>query len=187
MKGCVNIIGGKYKGKKILFPSDTPVRPTPNRVRETLFNWLMHDVREAVCLDAFAGSGALGLEAFSRGAAQVDFLEVHEKIYQYLNKLLASFSSSALKAYCVDALSFLKNTQKTYDLIFLDPPFHADLLLPCLTILAHSPILRAGGLVYIESAVPVTLSALEWEPIKIKQSGQVFYSLIRKQKADAGE
>lgn len=87
MKQVVRIIGGLYRGKKLHFPDVEGLRPTPDRVRETLFNWLMHDIREARCLDAFAGSGALGLEAFSRGAARVVFLEQSPKAYAHLQKI----------------------------------------------------------------------------------------------------
>ena len=103
MKQEIRIIGGQYRGKKLQFPNVEGLRPTPDRVRETLFNWLMHDIRDARCLDAFAGSGALGLEAFSRGASQVVFIEQAPLAQANLQKIIQAFNSPILKLLKVPA------------------------------------------------------------------------------------
>ncbi len=113
MKQIVRIIGGQFRGKKIHFPPEAGLRPTPDRVKETLFNWLMHDIPKARCLDAFAGSGGLGLEAFSRGAARVVFVEQSPAVYAYLNKTLAEFNTNKLQLVHQDALAYLKNNYRT--------------------------------------------------------------------------
>ena len=116
----VRIIGGLYRGKKIHVPELEGLRPTPNRVRETLFNWLMNDIRGARCLDAFAGSGALGLEAYSRGAAEVIFLESSHCAHGALQKNIALFKNPTLILKKTDALSYLESAKEPFDIIFLD-------------------------------------------------------------------
>lgn len=181
MKQVVQIIGGRFRGKKLPVLTLDGLRPTPNRVRETLFNWLMHDIHGARCLDAFAGSGALGFEAYSRGASQVILLEHHPQAYAQLSKLASDLSSSTntsssqLMIKHVDAHLFLKNTTEQFNLIFLDPPFSKDDLLPCIKLLERPGLLAKGGLVYIESAKAIDLPA--WETLKLKRAGQVVYGL----------
>ncbi|HHT0592531.1 TPA: 16S rRNA (guanine(966)-N(2))-methyltransferase RsmD [Legionella anisa] len=180
MKQSIRIIGGLYRGKKLHFPDVEGLRPTPDRVRETLFNWLMHDTREARCLDAFAGSGALGLEAFSRGAARVVFLEQSPKAYTHLQKIIASFNSPKLKLLQTDAVEYLQRNQEQFDIIFLDPPFAQNYLPQCISNITQSNILKPGGLVYIESPIAIQLDEKHWRQIKQKQAGQVVYSLFEK-------
>ncbi|WP_115703496.1 16S rRNA (guanine(966)-N(2))-methyltransferase RsmD [Legionella sainthelensi] len=180
MKQSVRIIGGLYRGKKLYVPDEEGLRPTPDRVRETLFNWLMHDIREARCLDAFAGSGALGLEAFSRGAGRVVFLEQSTKAFTNLKKVIDAFNSPKLKLLRADALSYLKQNQEEFDLIFLDPPFAKDYLPQCLADITHSQIIKTGGLVYLESAAAIHLDDRYWRQVKLKQAGQVAYGLFEK-------
>ncbi|MBI2786771.1 MAG: 16S rRNA (guanine(966)-N(2))-methyltransferase RsmD [Legionella longbeachae] len=180
MKQVVRIIGGLYRGKKLHFPDVEGLRPTPDRVRETLFNWLMHNIRETNCLDAFAGSGALGLEAFSRGAAQVFFLEQSPQAYANLHKTISTFNSSKLKLLKTDALEYLEHSKENFDIIFLDPPFAQNFLPQCMSYLAQSPVLKSGGLVYLESATAIHLDEHHWRQIKLKQAGQVLYGLFEK-------
>ncbi|KTC91912.1 16S rRNA (guanine(966)-N(2))-methyltransferase RsmD [Legionella cincinnatiensis] len=180
MKHSIRIIGGIYRGKKLSFPTEEGLRPTPDRVRETLFNWLMHDIREARCLDAFAGSGALGLEAFSRGAGRVVFLEQSPKAFTHLQKVISAFNSPKLKLLKTDALSYLKQSQEEFDLIFLDPPFAKNYLPQCIADITHSQIIKTGGLVYLESAVAIHLDEQDWRQVKMKQAGQVAYGLFEK-------
>lgn len=180
MKQVIRIIGGLYRGKKLHFPSVEGLRPTPDRVRETLFNWLMNDIKESRCLDAFAGSGALGLEAFSRGASNVVFLENSPKAYANLQKNINQFNSPNLKLIKGDALHFLKNSSEQFDIIFLDPPFAAEYIPQCLEEIARSTILPAGGTVYLESPKIISINENQWRQIKLKQAGQVMYGLIMK-------
>ncbi len=180
MKQVVRIIGGLYRGKKLHFPDVEGLRPTPDRVRETLFNWLMHDIREAHCLDAFAGSGALGLEAFSRGAARVVFLEQSAKAYASLQKIISAFDSPKLKLLQTDAVEYLQRSQEEFDIIFLDPPFAQDYLPQCISDIAQNKILKRGGLVYLESPTAIHLDEKQWRQIKVKQAGQVVSALFEK-------
>ena len=180
MRQTIRIIGGQFRGKKLHFPDIEGLRPTPDRVRETLFNWLMHDIRDAVCLDAFAGSGALGFEAHSRGAANVILLEQAPIAHANLVKLAASFQSSRLSVLNVDACSFLQQSKAEFDIIFLDPPFAKNYLPQCLALLAKSNLLKHGGLVYLESENPIAIDETIWQPIKLKKAGQVSYGLYKK-------
>jgi len=180
MKQMVRIIGGQYKGKKLHFPDLPGLRPTPSRVRETLFNWLMHDIRGALCLDAFAGSGALGFEAFSRGALSVTLLEKDPHAFMALYQQATSFHSPKLTLKKIDASIFLKETNDAFDIVFLDPPFAKNYLPDCLEILAHYPVLKHQGLVYLESDYELNLDEALWQLIKLKKAGLVFYSLYQK-------
>ncbi|MGC1182153.1 16S rRNA (guanine(966)-N(2))-methyltransferase RsmD [Legionella sp.] len=180
MKQEIRIIGGQYRGKKLHFPNVEGLRPTPDRVRETVFNWLMHDVRNALCLDAFAGSGALGLEAFSRGAAQVTFIEKSSPTHANLKKIILSFNNPILKLIKTDACTYLQNSNEQFDIIFLDPPFAQNYLPQCIAHIAQNNLLIQGGLLYLESPTTITLEDKQWRQIKFKQSGQVFYGLFEK-------
>ncbi|KTD49852.1 methyltransferase [Legionella rubrilucens] len=180
MKQQVRIIGGKFRGRKIDFPDAQGLRPTPDRVRETLFNWLMHDIRGARCLDAFAGSGALGFEAFSRGAARVTLVEQNRLVFNHLLAVSRTFETSQLSVIHSDALTFLSNTRDTFDLVFLDPPFAQSLHEACFTLLEQSDCLPSGGLVYAESPELLTLDPTKWQALKSKQAGRVFYTLYKK-------
>ena len=180
MKQTIRIIGGKYRGKKIHFPSIDGLRPTPDRVRETVFNWLMHDIRGASCLDAFAGSGALGIEAFSRGAAQVLLLEQDPCAYVQLQQQIKAFASPNICVQKADACQFLQENHGPFDIVFLDPPFKNNYLSWCVDGLAQSNLLKTNGLVYIESGHPVELNPGQWTPIKLKQAGQIVYGLYKK-------
>lgn len=180
MRQVLRIIGGVYRGKKVYFPDVEGLRPTPDRVRETLFNWLMQDIKEARCLDAFAGSGALGLEACSRGAAQVVFLEQAPQVYAHLNRTLSEFNNTGLKLIKTDALYYLQHSQEEFDIIFLDPPFSQNYLPQCLKEIEQSSILKKGGLLYVESAIPIPFNEACWQQIKLKKAGQVIYGLFEK-------
>jgi 16S rRNA (guanine966-N2)-methyltransferase len=180
MKEGIRIIGGLYRGKKIPVPAQEDLRPTPNRVRETLFNWLMHDIREARCLDAFAGSGSLGLEAFSRGASHVTFIEQSAQAYQQLHQVIKQFNSPKLHLLQTDAYQYLQSQGPSYNIVFLDPPFAHNALDSCLHYLSSSSIVEPEGLVYIESDKAPVLDATCWQQIKLQQAGQVVYGLFKK-------
>lgn len=180
MKQCIRIIGGQYRGKKLSFPAIEGLRPTPDRVRETLFNWLMNTIHDACCLDAFAGSGALGFEAFSRGASKIVFIEQAPAAFTNLQKIALSFNSPKLALFNKDACTYMQQTKDQFDIIFLDPPFTQNNLPDCIQTLAHSPILKPGGLVYIESPEEIPLDTAIWEQIKLKKAGQVVYGLYKK-------
>lgn len=180
MNQTIRIIGGRYRGKKLHFPNLPGLRPTPDRVRETLFNWLMHDIRNARCLDAFAGSGALGFEAFSRGASTVTLLEYNHLAFANLVKIATTFHTPNLQVIKTDALTYFKQGQTQFDIIFLDPPFANNYLQNLITDLAINPILAQGGLIYVESSDNKIVTPPLLEEIHVKQAGKVVYSLYRK-------
>lgn len=180
MKSIIRIIGGQYRGKKLSVPDIEGLRPTPDRVRETLFNWLMNDIRGARCLDAFAGTGALGLEAFSRGAAEVCFIEKNNTAVKHLQMLLSSFNTKQLSIIHGDANDFIRQSKLLFDVVFLDPPFNSNLLAITLETLRQSTLLNPNGLVYIESAEEIVPDPLRWLIVKQKKAGMVFYGLLRR-------
>jgi 16S rRNA (guanine966-N2)-methyltransferase len=176
----VRIIGGKYRGKKLFFPNITGLRPTPDRVKETLFNWLMHDIHGARCLDAFAGSGALGFEAYSRGAARVVFVETSLQAYNNLQQIASSFNDDNLLVVNITAKDYLYQTTECFDLVFFDPPFVENNLPEYMDLLVRSDILPVGGLVYLETPSKLPLDPRFWQERKSKQAGQVIYGLYEK-------
>lgn len=184
MKQTIRIIGGQYRGKKLQFPDIDGLRPTPDRIRETLFNWLMHSIRDARCLDAFAGSGALGFEAFSRGAGKIVLVEQSTPAFTNLKAIASLFKSPNLTVIKGDALLYLQQAREQFDIIFLDPPFSQNYLDDCIALLTNSQLLVEEGLLYIESPIEITLDPLVWESIKLKKAGQVFYALHKKRRLD---
>lgn len=182
MKQGIRIIGGRFRGKKLPVPTLSGLRPTPARVRETLFNWLMPVIQEAACLDAFAGSGALGFEAFSRGASRVVLIDDALVAFTQLTKLASDFQSTNITVLHQHALNYLQQTSTQFDIVFLDPPFATDYLAPCLHQLATTPALKGGGLVYIESPHLIEPNVDHWERLKQKRAGDVFYALYKKHK-----
>lgn len=144
----VRIIGGRYRRRLLDFPGSTGLRPTPDSVRETLFNWLGQDLPGWTCLDLFAGSGALGFEAASRGAERVIMIERDAKVIAALEKNRTLLGASAIDIKRADALAWLANNRETFDLVFLDPPFDSGLAATVLAGLA--PHLKPGGQVYVE-------------------------------------
>jgi len=180
MNQSIRIIGGQYRGKKLSFPAIEGLRPTPDRVRETLFNWLMNTIHDARCLDAFAGSGALGFEAFSRGAGKIVLIEQSPKAYTNLQKIAVAFNSPKLTTLNKDACAYMQQTKEQFDIIFLDPPFTQNHLPECITTMENTSILAPGGLLYLESPHEVTLDPALWEQIKLKKAGLVVYGLYQK-------
>lgn len=180
MKQGVRIIAGKYRGKNIPVPLVDGLRPTPQRVRETLFNWLMQDIRGARVCDAFAGSGALGFEAYSRGAKHVTLLERSTIAAQSLHKIADTFNSAQITIIHCDTIAYFSKTALQFDLIFLDPPFSQSLYEPCLNLIKTRDILAPNGLVYVESPSPLTLSTEYWTCLRQKKAGDVVYALFQK-------
>jgi len=146
----VRIIGGQWKRSKLPVPDAPGLRPTPDRVRETLFNWLGQDLDGWRCLDAFAGSGALGFEAASRGAAEVVLVERDAALVRSLRESQRRLSAQAVRIETADALAFMRRAAPgSVELVFLDPPFDADVFERALE--AAAPLLVPGGFVYLES------------------------------------
>jgi 16S rRNA (guanine966-N2)-methyltransferase len=175
----LRIIGGTWRGRKLRFPDRPDLRPTPDRVRETLFNWLGPRTAGARCLDLFAGSGALGLEALSRGAAHVSFIERDPVAACELRARLAEWQASGGEVECADALQFLDGTPEPFGVAFLDPPFGSPLLLSAARRLAQGGWLLPEARIYVES--PARGGAPElpeaFTLLKAKQAGEVGYHL----------
>lgn len=184
MNNAIRVVGGSLRGRKLNFSQSTGLRPTSNRVRETLFNWLMHDIHGASCLDAFSGSGALGIEAISRGAQRVLFLEEKPKIVRNLQKIMSNFDLDERAAVRqASAIKYLKGQPKApFDIVFCDPPFGRGLLLKSLDLLITQGWVSSESLVYAECEDdPAILSEFqyEFEVLKQKRTDQVVYSLLR--------
>lgn len=156
--GRVRIIAGEWRGRLLPVHDRDGLRPTGDRLRETLFNWLTPSISGARCLDLFAGSGALGFEALSRGAAQCDLVDRDPVVVQNLRGLLQQLGAAGRgEAHARDALAFLEAARgsdgpHSWDIVFIDPPFAGDLAAPALASLALDGHLTAGGLVYLENA-----------------------------------
>jgi 16S rRNA (guanine966-N2)-methyltransferase len=183
----LRIIGGTWRGRKLRFAAGADIRPTPDRVRETLFNWLGTRVAGARCLDLFAGSGALGLEALSRGAAHVTFVEQEARAARELALRLIEWEAQGGRVARADALRFLAGTAEAYDLVFLDPPFDSGLLARSAAALAAHAWLSPGALIYVEAGARGELPSLpaQWRLLKAKQAGEVGYYLFAHAGADA--
>lgn len=180
-RGQVRLIGGEWRRRTLPFPAVDGVRPTPDRVRETLFNWLMPVLPGSHCLDLFAGSGALGLEALSRGAASAAFVEQNADLTRALSRNLATLNASGGTVIKQDALGWLKAPEQTRPLriVLLDPPFRAGLVEPVCEALAASGLLADNARVYVEHESDHDPSVpLEWSLARRKQAGQVAYSLF---------
>lgn len=179
-RGACRIIGGKWRGRKIKFNDAEGLRPTTDRIRETVFNWLQPYVYQSRCLDCFAGSGVLGFEALSRGAADVLFLEKNSKTVNSIKDNIRLLAANNAAVQYADTLDWLSSApfNDSFDLVFLDPPFHAGLLTDCCTMLASSGCLAENAIIYIEHAANQTFELPEhWECLKQKRSGQVGYKL----------
>ena len=185
----LRIIGGEWGGRKLRFPDAPNLRPTPDRVRETLFNWLAPIIHGARCLDLFAGSGALGLEALSRGAVFTTFVDNHKKVIQalhsHLDLLKANDRAEVLN---FDGISFLShdnfiNTEaRVYDVVFLDPPYHLDLMEKVVPLLEENNGLADNAMLYLEIEKRQSLPELpaNWKKIKEKIAGEVSYFLFQR-------
>ena len=160
MKNEIRIIGGQWKRTKLKVPDKPGLRPTPDRVRETLFNWLGQDLTGWRCMDVFAGTGALGLEAASRGAAHVLLVEQDNALIDSLHRIKTQLQATAIKVQRSDGIAALKQQSAgTCDLIFLDPPFEAHLFAPALQYCASA--LTANGWVYLEAPTQWTDELLQ--------------------------
>ena len=174
--GELRIVGGKYRSRRLRVAERPGLRPTPDRVRETLFNWLGQDLAGLACLDLFAGSGALGFEAASRGAAAVVMVEQDRAALAELERSRGALGAAQVSIVAGDALAFLATDKARFDVVFLDPPFRQNALPKALAGLP--PRLQPGARVYVESAAPVAV-APPWTELKRARAGQVSYQLLR--------
>ena len=181
--GEVRVIAGLWRGRKLSVLNAEGLRPTTDRVKETLFNWLMMDVANARCLDCFAGSGSLGIEALSRQAQAVVFLEKFSNAAKQLKKNLASLKTDKGTVINTDTLTYLsqKNSTEPFEIIFIDPPFHHNFVPQVLTLLQQNNWLAENALIYVETEKnhPPLLLAKNWQVIKEKSAGMVTSRLIQ--------
>jgi len=172
----VRIIGGVFRSRVLRFPSRPGLRPTPDRVRETLFNWLGQDLTGRECCDLFAGSGALGFEAISRGARRVLMLEKDARVFEALRRSAGALGcESAVELRRADALEFVREAHRAFDIVFLDPPFDSGLLARIAPELSR--LTRRGGVAYVESAGGIELES-PWQLHRHGTAGQVTFQLF---------
>jgi 16S rRNA (guanine966-N2)-methyltransferase len=171
----VRIIAGKWRSRIVKFPAAAALRPTPDRVRETLFNWLGQRLDDLACLDLFAGSGALGFEALSRGASRVVMVERDRDVASGLRAAARTLQAEGLEVVEGEALAYLDRAGERFDIAFLDPPFASDLAARALAKLP--PHLNPGARVYVESAAALPPSP-QWRTLREDRAGQVRYALL---------
>jgi 16S rRNA (guanine966-N2)-methyltransferase len=178
----LRIIGGRHRGRKLRFPAEVDIRPTPDRVRETLFNWLQQRVPAARVLDLFAGSGALGLEALSRGAAQVTFIEKDRRAAAAIEALTVEWQEPTGLVVCGDALGWLAQSGEVppFDIVFIDPPYDAQLLAATTDALVRHGRLAPDARVYLENRASEALPQLPvgWRSLRDGRAGEVGYHLF---------
>ena len=177
--GNVRIISGQYRGRKLPVADVDGLRPTTDRNKETLFNWLMHDLPDAQCLDAFAGSGGLGFEALSSYAGHCTFIEKDRNVATQLKTNLSTLSASG-EVINGDAVQVLSSTDKQFDIIFIDPPFNHGLVEPVLQVILSRNLLKPDGVIYVEQEInaPSPLISERLQVVKEKKLAQVMYCLL---------
>ena len=180
--GKLRIVAGSLRGSRLAVPDRPGLRPTSDRVRETVFNWLGQDLSGWRCLDAFAGSGALGFEAASRGAAEVVLLERDPALVALLSAAKARLGADALRVERADALQWMaRAAPDAFELVLLDPPFDSSAALPALA--AAARLVVPGGFVYVEAPeaiAPEPAAAAGFEPWRASRAGQVHFHLFRR-------
>ena len=181
-RGQLRIIGGQFRGRRLPVPSQPGLRPTSDRTRETLFNWLAPVIEGSRCLDCFAGAGALGFEAASRGAAWVSMIERANAVARQLDASAALLRADAVEVITADAERWLSEQPvQPYDIVFLDPPFALDVLASTCETLQRRGWVTAGSLIYLENDAGVGFPSLPagWTLTRDKRAGQVRYGLAK--------
>ncbi len=174
----VRIISGNWKGRKLSFPSAPALRPSLGRVRETLFNWLRAEIADCRCLDLYAGSGALGFEALSRGAAEVTFVDRDPKVIKALQANAARLNAGGCIIVRSSARKFLARADRPWDIVFLDPPFAEGDLAPTLDVLREKKLVSQSGLVYFETSRRMQAELPGWTLVKESTVGESRFGLL---------
>jgi 16S rRNA (guanine966-N2)-methyltransferase len=177
----LRIIGGQWRGRKLSFTPAEGLRPTGDRIRETVFNWLGADIPGARCADLFAGSGALGLEALSRGADCCDFVDTSRSVISQIERHLETLEArNSGRCHTLPAEQFLKGHREPFDIVFIDPPFNQHLVSPICMALERDQLLSRNALIYIETGAkePAPEVPVDWHPHREKISGGVAYRLF---------
>jgi 16S rRNA (guanine966-N2)-methyltransferase len=177
----VRIIGGRWRGRKLPVLNEAGLRPTPDRVRETLFNWLMPTIQDTVVLDICAGTGVLGFEALSRGASKVLFIESNKKLCGAIREIREVLDAEAevIQQNATDLGLVL--TERKFDLVFLDPPYQSDLYFEVITQLVEGNYFAKNALMYIETSTNAVVNFVpeSWQKIRSKTAGDVRYELFQ--------
>ena len=181
-RNSLRIIGGNWRGRRVSFPDADGLRPTSDRIRETVFNWLQAYSPGARCLDLFAGSGAFGLEALSRGAESVLFVERNPAAAAAIRTALEHFNATGGQVMQADVLRFLEHPTGSYDIVFIDPPFDVDIISECCELLEQHRWLKPGALIYLEQDRAKAVPSLpdNWSLHRQAKAGQVAYYLARR-------
>ncbi|MCG8413220.1 MAG: 16S rRNA (guanine(966)-N(2))-methyltransferase RsmD [Pseudomonadales bacterium] len=181
----LRIIGGSMRSRILRFPDADGLRPTSDRIRETLFNWLQNDISGSRCLDLFAGSGALGIEALSRGASEVQFVESNQQVAAALQDSLDELAQDAAKLDVTTAEKWIAANQNAgaFDIVFLDPPFDRGLANDICQALVKFSLVQENSLIYLEDSSPSNPGELpeDFAQLRSKQAGQVSYALYQYQ------
>jgi 16S rRNA (guanine966-N2)-methyltransferase len=178
----IRVITGKYKNRRLKFPSIDGLRPTSDQLKETIFNWLAPYIHGSTCIDAFAGSGSLGIESLSRGATKAIFYELNAKAINYIKEnlqLLGIPNCEIYKKDCIKALASIKVVNSEM-IIFLDPPFNKNLANPCLQAIVNNTNIPSGTIIYIETEKPAELDLTSYEVLKEKSTSTISAKLITK-------
>ncbi len=179
--GRLRIVAGNWRSRLLEIEDAPGLRPTSERIRETLFNWLAPQLADARCLDLFAGSGALGLEALSRGAASCVFVENSARVVAALRKNIAALDAGGADVHEIGAIEYLNAIDNVdFDLVFLDPPFATDMHADLCRLLVERSLLAEGARIYIEEgrSTPATVLPEGWQILRTKNAGNVRYSLV---------
>ncbi|MBD1559363.1 16S rRNA (guanine(966)-N(2))-methyltransferase RsmD [Vibrio sp. S9_S30] len=181
--GFVRIISGLWRGRKLPVYDAEGLRPTTDRVKETLFNWLAQDIPRSKILDLFAGSGSLGFESASRQAQHVTLLEMNAQAYKQLQSNIQTLNANNIDAIHTDTLTFLKQAGTPHDVVFIDPPFRKGLLDDVIHLLEQNGWLSANAMIYIESEKELVIDAVpaHWQLHREKTAGQVCYRLFERE------
>ncbi len=185
--GKIRIIGGEWRGRKLNVANQPGLRPTPDRVRETLFNWLAGSVGGARCLDLFAGTGALGFEALSRGARCAVMVEENKQLARQLQASKAALAAASAEIFQAEALAWLGEPSDPFDIVFLDPPFHRDYVKKTCALLVNRGHLAPSAYVYTETERGVPSPAPGLKELKQARAGQVEYRLYQYYRSEMNE
>lgn len=178
-QGQLRIIGGDWRGRKLSFPAAEDLRPTSDRVRETLFNWLQMDIPGRRCLDLFAGSGALGLEALSRSAAEVVMVEQNRNAAQQIHQHLQTLNCQSGQVANDNVFTYLQGIASPFDVVFIDPPYQLGCLAECCQLLEQKGWLKDEAVIYLEDSSKNPPPALpdNWQLKRSKKAGEIGYHL----------
>ncbi|PSU49763.1 16S rRNA (guanine(966)-N(2))-methyltransferase RsmD [Photobacterium frigidiphilum] len=182
--GFVRIISGQWRGRKLPVHDVEGLRPTTDRVKETVFNWLAQDIYQAKCLDLFTGSGGLSFEALSRGAESITMLELDKKAANQLQQNLTTIGATNANVLNTDSLKYLAQTGTPHDLVFIDPPFRKDLIQNIIDLLEANNWLTPHAMIYIEAEKELgeIVTPSHWRLHREKIAGQVCYRLFEREK-----